>query len=55
VTDRGSVFAGLAVVALGVLLLLDQAGTLEMSFGYAVPAVLATAGAALVAFGLSRR
>ena len=53
--DAGSLVAGLAVVALGVLLLLDQAEALDLSFGYAVPAVLATAGTALLAFGLTRR
>jgi hypothetical protein len=55
VKDAGSLAAGLAVVTLGVLLLLDQAGALDLGFGYAVPAVLATAGAALLAFGLTRR
>lgn len=53
--DPGALVAGLAVVALGVLLLLAQLDVLELSGGYAAPAVLAAAGAALLAFGLSSR
>ena len=53
--DAGAFVAGLAVVLLGVLILLDSTGALRLTLGYAVPAVLATAGAALLAFGLARR
>ena len=52
--DPGALVAGVAVVLLGTLLMLDATGVLRLSFGYAAPAVLATVGAALLAFGLSR-
>ena len=50
----GVVVAGAAIAALGVLLLLDQAGALDLHFDYAAPAVLATLGVVLLAAGLSR-
>jgi hypothetical protein len=53
--DPGALVAGLAVMALGALLLLAQLDVIELGFGYAAPAVFATAGAALLAFGLTRR
>jgi hypothetical protein len=53
--DAGSLIAGLAVIGLGVLLLLDSLDVIRLGFGYAAPAVLATAGVALLAFGLVRR
>ena len=53
--DPGALVAGIAVVLLGTLLMLDASGTVDLSFGYVAPAVLATAGAALLAFGLTRR
>ena len=43
------------MIVLGVLLLLDALDVLRMGFGYSAPAVLATAGVALLAFGLVRR
>ena len=52
--DAGAFVAGIAVVLLGGLMLLDALGAVSMSVGYAAPAVLATAGAALLAFGISR-
>ncbi len=52
--DTGALVAGIAVVLLGTLLMLDAAGALDLSFGYAAPAVLGAAGAALLGFGLSR-
>ena len=52
--DAGALAAGIAVVLLGALMMLDATGVLELTVGYAAPAVLATAGAALLAFGLSR-
>jgi hypothetical protein len=53
--DPGALVAGLAVMALGALLLLAQADVIDLGFGYVAPAVCATAGATLLAFGLSRR
>ena len=52
--DRVSIVAGVAVIALGVLLLLDQVGSLDLSFDYAAPAVLATAGVILLVTGLDK-
>ena len=52
--DRLSIVAGLAVGGLGVLLLLDQTGLIELRFGYALPAILACVGAILLAAGLER-
>jgi hypothetical protein len=53
--DRAALIAGLAVTALGVLLLLDQLGAIDIGFGYAAPAVTATAGAVLLSLGLDSR
>lgn len=53
--DAPSLVAGLALVAVGIVLLLDQRGTLDLSFGALAPLLTATTGAALVALGLSRR
>ena len=50
--DRTLVVAGAATVALGVLLLLDRTGAIDLRFGYALPAVLAWIGAILLAAGL---
>jgi hypothetical protein len=52
--DLTSVVAGIAVLALGVLLLLDASGTLELRFGVFAPAVCAALGAILLASGMSR-
>lgn len=52
--DLTSLVAGLAVVALGVLLLLDAGGTLDLRFGVLGPVVCAALGAILLASGLSR-
>ena len=51
--DPASLVAGLAVSALGVLLLLDQTDTIDLRFGYLWPALLGTIGAILLAFGLT--
>jgi hypothetical protein len=51
--DIASIASGLAVMGLGTLLLLDQAGVLRLRFDYAVPAVLAALGAILLAVGLA--
>jgi hypothetical protein len=53
--DRASLVAGLAITALGALLLLDRLGTIDMSFGYTAPAVTATLGAVLLGCGLHPR
>ena len=50
--DRLSLVAGLAIAALGGLLLLDQVGAIDLGYGYAAPAVTATFGAILLAAGL---
>ena len=53
--DPTSVVAGIAVLALGVLLLLDASGTLELRFGVLAPLACAAAGAILLASGMTRR
>ena len=53
--DPGSLVAGLAVMALGTLLLLDRLEALDLRFGYLWPALLATVGAILLASGLASR
>jgi len=50
--DRVSIVAGLAVGGLGVVLLLDRAGVLDLKFGYGLPAILACVGVILLAAGL---
>ena len=53
-SDLTSVVAGICVAALGVLLLLDAAGTFDLRFAVLGPAVCAAVGAILLASGLSR-
>ena len=50
--DRVSIVAGLAVGGLGVVLLLDRTGVIELKFGYGLPAILACVGVILLAAGL---
>jgi hypothetical protein len=50
--DHLSLVAGLAICGLGVLLLLDRTGVIELRFGYTLPAVLACVGAILLTAGL---
>jgi hypothetical protein len=50
--DRVSLVAGLAISGLGVLLLLDRTGVIDLGFGYGPPALLACLGAILLAAGL---
>jgi hypothetical protein len=52
--ETASLVAGLAIVALGVVLLLHSSGVLELSFGAFAPAACAAAGAILLARGLTR-
>lgn len=50
--DRVSIVAGLAICGLGVVLLLDRTGVIELHFAFAGPAVLACLGAILLVAGL---
>jgi hypothetical protein len=52
--DLVSIVAGVAVAGLGLLLLLDRVGAIDVRFAYATPAVLATVGVVLLATGLSK-
>jgi hypothetical protein len=52
--DLTSLVGGVAVIAFGVVLLLDAAGTFELSFAVLGPLACAAAGAILLASGLSR-
>jgi hypothetical protein len=51
--DPASLVAGVILIALGALLLLDQADAIELSFAYMLPAVLAALGGILLACGLA--
>jgi LiaI-LiaF-like transmembrane region len=53
--DWTSFAAGLALIALGCLLLLDRTEAVDLRFGYLWPALLAAVGAVLLASGLSGR
>ena len=50
----GQAAGGLAVAGLGVLLLMDSVGALDLTFGWLAPAVLAVIGVVLVGRGLER-
>jgi uncharacterized membrane protein len=50
--DPASLIAGVIVIALGGLLLLDQADVFEISAEYMLPAVLAAVGGILLVCGL---
>ena len=52
--DRISLIAGLVLVALGVVLLLDSTGVLDLTFGSMAPIAFGAVGAILLASGLSR-
>jgi hypothetical protein len=47
--------AGLALVALGVLLVLAADGDVDLSFSFMAPAIVAALGATLLASGLAAR
>jgi hypothetical protein len=51
--DPASLVAGLILIVLGGLLLLDQADVTELSFAYMLPAVLAALGGIFLACGLA--
>ena len=53
--DAASLVSGIAVAALGLVLLLHFAGAIDLSFGYLWPATFATIGATLLALGLNHR
>jgi hypothetical protein len=53
--DPTSVVAGIAVLGLGVLLLLDAGGTLDLRFKVLAPVACAAMGAILLASGMTRR
>jgi len=53
--DLTSLVAGIALIALGVLLVLESEDVLDLSLSYLWPALLAAAGAVLLASGLRRR
>jgi len=53
--DLASLVAGLAVLVVGILLLLDDQSTLDLSFALFAPVACAATGAILLAAGLSRR
>lgn len=47
--------AGLAIMALGALLVLDRGGQIDLGFAYLAPAVVAAIGLVLLIDGLARR
>ena len=51
--DPASAIAGVIVIALGGLLLLDQLDVFEVGFAYMLPAILAAVGGILLACGLA--
>jgi hypothetical protein len=53
--DPASLAAGLVVVALGVVLLLDQVDSIDLRFGYYLPMILGAVGAIMLAVGLTGR
>lgn len=53
--DIAALVTGLAIVALGGLLLLDRLDVLDLRFGWLFPALAAAVGAALLASGLANR
>ena len=52
--DITSLVAGVCIAGLGVLLLLDAAGTLDLRFAVLGPAACAALGAILLASGMTR-
>jgi peptidoglycan/LPS O-acetylase OafA/YrhL len=53
--DRVSLVAGLAVCGLGLVVLLDRVGAIDLHFGYGLPLILACVGAVMLAAGLDGR
>ena len=52
--DIPSLVAGIAVLALGAVLLLDSTGAFDLNFAVLAPVLCAATGAILLARGLSR-
>lgn len=52
--DPVSLTAGIVLVVLGIVLLLDRSGTIHLDFGAMAPIALGVVGAILLASGLSR-
>jgi hypothetical protein len=55
VRDPVSLISGIAVTALGLLLVLDQADAIELTFGWLGAALAAVLGVILVISGLTQR
>ncbi len=53
--DLATLITGLSVLALGTVLLLDQAGGLSLDFGALAPIVLTVVGLVLLVGGLAKR
>ncbi|HET6505521.1 MAG TPA: hypothetical protein VFG42_01915 [Baekduia sp.] len=53
--NYATLISGLAVLVLGTVLLLDQAGQLNLDFGSLAPTVLAVLGVVLLVGGLAKR
>jgi hypothetical protein len=53
--DLATLISGLSVLALGTVLLLDQAGSLSLDFGALAPIVLTVLGLVLLVGGLAKR
>lgn len=51
--DVPSLVAGLVVIALGLVLLLDRLEVFDLRFGWLAPALAGTVGAVLLAVGLA--
>ena len=51
--DPASLVGGVLVIALGALLMLDQAEVLELDWDYFLPALFAVVGGLLLAYGLT--
>jgi len=53
--DLATLITGLSILALGTVLLLDQAGQLNLDFGSLAPIVLTVVGLVLLVGGLAKR
>jgi uncharacterized protein (UPF0333 family) len=53
--DLATLITGLSVLALGTVLLLDQAGQLSLDFGSLAPIVLTVVGLVLLVGGMAKR
>ncbi|MBN1527767.1 MAG: hypothetical protein JW895_01815 [Thermoleophilaceae bacterium] len=53
--DAASLAAGIAVLVIALLMLLDERGSIDLSFAVFAPVACAAIGAVFLAAGLSRR